>query len=116
REAMVEAVRFGYGEVAVGTYPPLSWAANPDGIELTYPYDPDKAIELLESAGWVAGDDGIREKDGVRLSFEMFGTGGDEVTEGYLVALQEYWRIVGVEMTPRLEPSQSLSERITQTY
>jgi len=31
-------------------------------------YDPDGAEELLDDAGWVVGDDGIREKDGRRLS------------------------------------------------
>ena len=31
-------------------------------------YDPEKAKKLLDEAGWVAGADGIRAKDGVRLS------------------------------------------------
>ena len=31
-------------------------------------YDPDGAEQLLDDAGWVVGDDGIREKDGRRLS------------------------------------------------
>ena len=31
-------------------------------------YDPEKASKLLDEAGWVAGSDGIRAKDGVRLS------------------------------------------------
>jgi peptide/nickel transport system substrate-binding protein len=31
--------------------------------------DPEQAIKLLEDAGWVAGSDGIREKNGERLSF-----------------------------------------------
>ncbi|WP_157367228.1 ABC transporter substrate-binding protein [Aminiphilus circumscriptus] len=34
-------------------------------------YDMEKAKGLLETAGWKAGKDGIREKDGVRLSFTM---------------------------------------------
>jgi peptide/nickel transport system substrate-binding protein len=32
-----------------------------------YSYDSEKAEALLEEAGWVVGDDGIREKDGQRL-------------------------------------------------
>jgi ABC-type transport system substrate-binding protein len=28
-----------------------------------YPYDPERAAELLEEAGWVLGDDGIRRRD-----------------------------------------------------
>lgn len=30
-------------------------------------YNPDKARSLLDEAGWVVGDDGIREKDGQKL-------------------------------------------------
>ncbi|QIK63706.1 TIGR04028 family ABC transporter substrate-binding protein [Leucobacter viscericola] len=32
-----------------------------------YEYDPAKAAKLLDEAGWVAGSDGIREKDGQKL-------------------------------------------------
>lgn len=35
-------------------------------------YDPDRARELLDDAGWVPGDDGIRVKDGTRLSLRVF--------------------------------------------
>jgi len=34
----------------------------------SYEYDPDTAAQLLDEAGWAVGSDGIREKDGVRLS------------------------------------------------
>ncbi|WP_163266165.1 peptide ABC transporter substrate-binding protein [Chelativorans alearense] len=34
----------------------------------SYEFDVQKAVALLEEGGWVPGADGIREKDGVRLS------------------------------------------------
>lgn len=34
----------------------------------SYEFDIEKAIALLEEGGWMPGGDGIREKDGVRLS------------------------------------------------
>jgi peptide/nickel transport system substrate-binding protein len=34
-----------------------------------FEFNPDKAAELLEKAGWKKGTDGIREKDGKRLKF-----------------------------------------------
>lgn len=33
-----------------------------------YQYDPEKAAELLDGAGWEIGSDGVREKDGQKLS------------------------------------------------
>jgi peptide/nickel transport system substrate-binding protein len=116
REAMIESIRFGYGEVAVGTMPVLTWAYQPDQIEMTYPYDVELAEQLLDEAGWVMGDDGVRAKDGQRLAFTMYTNAGNQVRESYLTVLQEYWAEVGIEMTPQLEPFPALVERITETF
>lgn len=40
--------------------------------EQTYPYDPDLANQMLDDAGWVRNDDGVREKDGETLSFDVY--------------------------------------------
>lgn len=34
-------------------------------------YNPERAAELLEEAGWVMGSDGVRVKDGVRFEVDM---------------------------------------------
>lgn len=67
-------------------------------------YDVDKANQLLEEAGWVMGDDGIRvakgamyAEDGTRLSLELQGyTAFDplQLTEEFIV---ENLKAVGVE-------------------
>jgi peptide/nickel transport system substrate-binding protein len=116
RPALIESIRFGYGEVAVGSMPTLSWAYNPQGIEEPYDYNPEMAMQLLEDAGWVAGDDGIRAKDGMRLAFTMNTNAGNQVREAYLVAFQEYWAQIGVEMTPNLVPFPQLVEQLTTTF
>lgn len=114
RQAMVEAIRFGHGDVAIGTIAPLSWAYNPDGIkdEFRYEYDPDQAKQLLDEAGWTAGAGGVREKDGQRMSFSMWTATGFDAFTSYQVAIQEFWREIGVEMTPQVESLTSLVERI----
>jgi len=45
-----------------------------DGLlsELDLDYDPEKAGQLLEEAGWVAGADGVRVKDGQPLELELW--------------------------------------------
>ncbi|HQZ90957.1 MAG TPA: ABC transporter substrate-binding protein [Thermomicrobiales bacterium] len=116
RDAMVEEIQFGFAQVAVGTMPPLSWAYNPDGIKLKYPYDVDKANQLLDEAGWVKGSDGVRAKDGKKLEFTMYTNAGNNVREQYLVAAQAYWNEIGVKMTPQLEPFPELVDRITETH
>jgi len=116
REALIDAIQEGYGTVAIGTMPTLSWAYNPDGIEYPYPYDPDRAAELLDEAGWVEGSDGVREKDGQRLSFTMHADSGNPSGAAYVTALQEFWAQIGVEMSPELEPFPALVERIAVTY
>jgi peptide/nickel transport system substrate-binding protein len=117
REAMLESIYFGFAEVAVGTIPTMSWAYNPDAIELTYPYDPDLAVELLTQAGWTdTNGNGTVDKDGQELAFEMNGIAGNAVAEATLTAMQEFWAQIGVDMTPALEPFPALVERIAQTF
>jgi len=39
--------------------------------EQKYPYDPELANQMLDDAGWELNDDGVREKDGVTLDFDL---------------------------------------------
>ncbi|HEX5167453.1 MAG TPA: ABC transporter substrate-binding protein, partial [Thermomicrobiales bacterium] len=117
REAMVDSIYFGFAEVAIGTIPSMSWAYNPDEIEMKYPYDPEMAKQLLDEAGWTdTNGNGTRDKDGQELAFTMYGISGNAVAEASLVAMQEFWSEIGVDMTPAPEPFPALVERITETF
>lgn len=68
RERLLEDVIPGVGMLANSPVLPDTWAYNPDIP--TYDYNPEKARELLEQAGWKdSNGDGIREKDGIALEF-----------------------------------------------
>ncbi|MBT1180200.1 ABC transporter substrate-binding protein [Bifidobacterium vespertilionis] len=67
RKQIVAAWYKGYGEVANAYAPPSNWAYTTDGVT-TYDYDPAKAEQLLDQEGWKKGSDGIREKDGKKLT------------------------------------------------
>lgn len=72
REGMVQSAWGGQAGVLNAWIPPgITWAYNAEVQEL-YPYDPVKAAELLESAGWTAGPDGILMKDGERFEFTLY--------------------------------------------
>jgi peptide/nickel transport system substrate-binding protein len=58
-------------------------------------YDPEAAAELLEESGWTEGEDGIREKDGEKLSFLVtYWQSPKEVLE----LVQQQLRQIGVDL------------------
>lgn len=67
KAGFVNTLLEGNGYVAVGAYPDsFSFGG---GAVTTESYDPEGARRMLEAAGWVDSDgDGIREKDGVKLT------------------------------------------------
>lgn len=115
REGMVKAILFGTSKVAVGTEPVLSWAYAPDQITAKYSYDVAKAKSLLDDAGWKPGSDGIRAKDGTRLSFKLWTNSGNNVRESYITYMQQAWKEIGVEATPSTEEWNAYLDRLTKT-
>lgn len=100
REAMIENVMNGYGEVAHVPESPLSWAYNPDVPK--FEYDVEKAKKLLKEAGWEPGADGILEKDGKKFSFELKTNQGNKIREDLVVIIQEQLKEVGIEVKPQI--------------
>lgn len=105
RELLAQEVYDGFAQAAIGTQPILSPAYDPDRITTKYEYDPEKAISLLEEAGWTDTDgDGIVDKDGVKLSFEAQYAEGTATYETQIPYMQQMWRDIGVEMIPAATP------------
>src|SRR5690606_11750382 len=73
RQEIVDTLLYGRTTVAVnelGTTPYFNDSLAP------LPFDPQQAAELLDEAGWLVGSDGVREKDGRRLSLTHITTAG----------------------------------------
>ncbi|MGP9538334.1 ABC transporter substrate-binding protein [Brachybacterium sp. AOP43-C2-M15] len=64
-------------------------------------HDPDGAVALLEEAGWVEGPDGIREKDGEKLSFELILWWEPQEVSDALQLIKEQLAETGIEITVR---------------
>lgn len=56
----------------------------------------DEANRLLDEAGWARGSDGVREKDGVRISI-LYQTSTNSVRQGTQAFVKEMWKAIGVE-------------------
>lgn len=74
--------------------------------EHVYPFDIERANALLEEAGWVLGDDGIRvaqgaeyAADGTRLTLQLNGYTNFQPLVRLQEALVEMWKQVGIEAT-----------------
>ena len=91
RNTIVSSVLRGTGRIATGMLAPESWAY--DGNVTTYSYDPEKARQLLDQAGYPAGKDGMR-----RLRFE-FKTTPEGARDGEI--FQAMLQRVGIELTIR---------------
>ncbi|MFN8512265.1 MAG: ABC transporter substrate-binding protein [Chloroflexia bacterium] len=115
RDAMVQAILLGLGTVATGTMPTLSFAYQPDKITTKYTYDPKKAEALLDGAGWVKGSDGIRAKGGKKLQFTIWTNAGNKTREQYVTVMQQQWKAIGVDATPKTEEWAAFLTRITET-
>ncbi|MEU4085167.1 ABC transporter substrate-binding protein [Streptomyces aureus] len=99
-----------------GTRPATSVLAHttPDYTDLgtDLAFDPSRAKSLLDEAGWKAGGDGVRTKDGKRLSLTIDWVPNAATNQPALELIQQQLKAVGVQVTlkqlqlPQLTPIQ----------
>jgi peptide/nickel transport system substrate-binding protein len=97
REGIVKSVFFGH---AVATYGPLNpnfkWYEK--GVEKFNQYDPEKAKSLLDGQGWKVGSDGVRAKNGQRMSFTYYNWAQQSDGAPIMEAVSASLAKVGVDM------------------
>ncbi|MFB5673322.1 ABC transporter substrate-binding protein [Paenibacillus terreus] len=88
------------GAATVANIPtsPISWTYTEEGIN-PYKYDPEKANQLLDEAGWTMGADGIREKDGKPLTIHFIGS-KKQATDIFIAVASENYKAIGVKFEP----------------
>ncbi|MFN2459978.1 MAG: ABC transporter substrate-binding protein [Candidatus Velthaea sp.] len=98
-EALARTVYLDVDLPGSGDIFPRSWAY--DGNIRPYAHDVAKARELLERAGWKAGLDGIRVKDGKRLEVDIATVAGVIVRQNAEVLIQQQMREAGFDVQVR---------------
>ena len=97
RKALTGTVLRGLLQPAYDVIPPSSWGYD-DASVLKYDYNVAKAKQLLDDAGWKPGADGIREKGGQKLSFDLLNIAGEQERVTVLSFIQQQWKDIGVNM------------------
>ena len=80
-----------------------------DNFSSVVQYDQDKAKQLLDEAGWAEGGDGIREKDGKKLTLRYVTFGDDQMTKSSVAGLQKMMKDIGVDMQVSERPTSDFS-------
>jgi peptide/nickel transport system substrate-binding protein len=86
--------------------PTLSWARTTDFVH--YPFDPQKAEQLLDADGWKVGPDGIRVKNGQRLEFQINTLTEATNDKAEQVLLQSQWHAVGIQADVKNYPTATM--------
>ena len=73
-------------------------------------YDQDKAKQLLDEAGWAEGEDGIREKDGKKLTLRYVTFGDSQLVKSTAAAMQKMLKDIGVDLQVEERPSSDFSQ------
>ncbi|MGW0803997.1 ABC transporter substrate-binding protein [Nonomuraea sp. NPDC002799] len=112
RQAILNSVSFSQWKLATGFVTP----STPDHAEAgQIGYDPAKAATLLDEAGWTAKDkDGIRLKDGKRLTATALDTGVNPQNTQILVQAQAAAAKAGIEIKIESVTAQVSADRTAQ--
>jgi peptide/nickel transport system substrate-binding protein len=95
RQAIIKSVELGYGSIANSAITPALKAYFDPSLSSKYPYDPQKAKDLLAAAGWTPGAGGVLTKDGKPFQFTM-DVGQKGVLEPVNALIQQDLKKVGV--------------------
>ena len=98
RGSVVQAAFGGFANVIDIPQSTVSWAYPEDGNYVKYSYDPEKAKVLLDEAGWKVGSDGIREKDGMKLSLKFLASSPNSLNDILVPIMINNYKDIGIEL------------------
>jgi peptide/nickel transport system substrate-binding protein len=102
RKERLDKIGRGYGSLSDSPTPPNSPFAVDEPL---VPYDPAKANQMLDADGWKMGPDGIREKNGMKLSFNFAIYSGSQDVDDGIELLRADWKKIGVAFAVKHYPT-----------
>lgn len=111
RPALVSEVTMGTGEVINGPLPQGFPGSTP--AELVRTFDPGRARELLDKAGWTMGEDGFRHKGEETLEIGLTTSDRLDYTRAADI-IKRAWEAIGVKTTVTITPASRISRDVIQ--
>lgn len=113
REALADGL---FGDIGEPAWSPIPAALREHSPGVTpVPFDTAAARALLAEAGFLAaGRDGMLQRNGQQLRFEVEYISTDQTRQDVLVAMQSMLRRVGVDMVPRAYESTTWVQRLRE--
>ena len=95
RQKMIDNVLNGYGTPAYSVCDKMPWFNAGTAVE----YDLGQAVSILEAAGWIAGEDGIRSKDGLKAQINLLYPASDSVRQALAAEAANQMKALGIAVT-----------------
>jgi len=112
RDEIIAHLMKGLGRKVTGPFYAFGEQNNPN--VQPWPYNPDRAKQLLDEAGWVDSDgDGVRDKDGVAFRFKFMIVSQYALHERIAKLLKDDAAKVGIEVIPDPYEWSVFQERLT---
>lgn len=102
RDVLISQAMRGFADEAYSDFSPIDFYYVDDPFK-QYEFDTEKAKSLLEEMGYTPGKDGIMEKDGLRLEFEVFipQTFASYFEPAVLIMAPDFLK-AGIKISPRI--------------
>jgi len=112
RQSIITGVLEDRASIPPGPIPPVSWAF--DKSAKAYSYDPAKAKQLIEEAGYKLNSNGIYEKDGQPLKLTFYASSGSTLIEGIASVARNNWKEIGVDLDVQLMDYNAMSDNFVK--
>lgn len=106
KQRLIQTITYGQERIATEDQPTFMWSYDPN--VKSYPYDPQKARQLLLQAGWTPGPDGIMTKNGTRLSLLTVTNINNATRRREILLIQEMAHEAGIELVTKEYQSEVL--------
>jgi peptide/nickel transport system substrate-binding protein len=97
REAITQYIQKGFGKVVAGPF--YIFGKQNDPNIKPWPFDLEKAKQLLDEVGWIDHDgDGIRDRDGTPFRFKLLYPSGNDTSERIVKMMKDDMAKIGIDV------------------